>query len=86
MGKKIYKVEEVKSQGNLMLWVRFTSGEIKYYDVKPLLTEIKAFKVLQDDSQLFENVHVASGGYGIIWNEDIDLSSDELWHNGKLAA
>ena len=22
------------------------------------------------------------GGYGIIWNDDLDLSCDELWENG----
>ena len=86
MEKMIHTVEEVVSRDNLVLWIRFSSGEIKLYDVKPLLSEIKAFDVLQGDSQLFNSVRVASGGYGIIWNEDIDLSSDELWYNGNLVA
>ena len=23
------------------------------------------------------------GGYGIVWNDDLDLSCDELWENGE---
>ena len=34
-------------------------------------------------SSLFNLVQVDSGGYGIIWNEDIDLACNELWNNGK---
>ena len=26
------------------------------------------------------------GGYGIIWNDDLDLSCDELWENGEQVA
>ena len=29
------------------------------------------------------NVKVDAGGYGISWNDNIDLSSNELWENGK---
>ena len=82
--KKIYKINEVKSQDDLILWVKFNNGEIKLYDVKPLITEIQAFNILKENPLLFDKVHVANGGYGIIWNEEIDLSCDELWYNGKL--
>jgi hypothetical protein len=32
---------------------------------------------------LFDLVHVEVGGYGIVWNKDIDLACNELWENGK---
>ena len=28
-------------------------------------------------------MYVDVGGYGIVWNDDVDLSCDELWENGK---
>ena len=31
---------------------------------------------------LFEQVKVDDGGYGVSWNDEIDLSCDELWENG----
>ena len=32
---------------------------------------------------LFDRVRVDTGGYGISWNDDIDLSCDELYWNGR---
>ena len=40
------------------------------------------FNKLKHNS-LFDLAHVEVGGYGIVWNKDIDLSCDELWENGK---
>ena len=34
------------------------------------------------DPVLFRNVQVDPFGYGIFWNDDIDLSESELWLNG----
>jgi len=31
----------------------------------------------------FRAVRVDAGGYGISWNDDIDLSEYELWTNGE---
>jgi hypothetical protein len=30
----------------------------------------------------FNALHIANGGYGVIWNDAIDLSKYELWVNG----
>ena len=56
---------------------------IKYYDVKPLFDKWLEFKALENVECLFEQVKVDIGGYGISWNDKIDLSCDELWTNGK---
>ena len=29
-------------------------------------------------------MQVDAGGYGISWNDDLDLSCDELWENGTV--
>lgn len=35
------------------------------------------------DPAFFRAVHVDPGGYGISWNEDVDLSEHELRTNGE---
>ena len=30
----------------------------------------------------FRNFIIDSGGYALVWNEDIDISEYELWQNG----
>ena len=77
-----YKVKEVKALPDLKLWVRFIGGATKIYDVKPLLKKWEPFKVFKKDTALFKKVKVDVGGYGIIWNDDLDLACNELWYNG----
>ena len=79
-----HKVKNVKALENYILKIEFQEGTIKYYDVKTLFRKWKAFEVLETDIELFNNVKVDQGGYGISWNEDIDLSCEELWNNGTL--
>ena len=62
-----HKVKEVVPLQDMRLCVRFANGSTKEYDV---------------DEHLFEEVQVDVGGYGIVWNDDLDLSCDELWKNG----
>ena len=38
---------------------------------------------LKDNIKLFSSVMIDQGGYGVIWNDDIDISCDELWVNGE---
>ena len=76
-----HKVKEVYALPGMRLSVLFSDGTTKAYDVTPLLGRFDAFKALEDES-LFSSVEVDVGGYGVIWNDDIDLSCDELWENG----
>jgi len=80
-----YKVQEVKPLMDFRLSVAFTNGEQKIYDVKPLLEKWEAFKALTQVHNLFKQVKVDKGGYGISWNDDIDLECNELYHNGISA-
>ena len=39
------------------------------------------FATLKDQPEVFASVTVDVGGYGIVWNDELDLSCDELWEN-----
>lgn len=78
------KVKTVQPLPNFNLLVGFISGEKRQYDVAPLFDKWEAFKSLRSTQGLFEQVKVDAGGYGISWNDEIDLSCDELYHNGKV--
>ena len=38
---------------------------------------------MENEPELFNDVAVDTGGYGIVWNDELDLSCDELYENGK---
>lgn len=78
-----HKVAEVSPMPGLKLLIRFMSGEMKQYNLKPMLERHEAFRALIDD-ELFQQVQVDTGGFGISWNDDIDLSCNELWENGQI--
>jgi len=75
------KIKKVTALEGKRLKVVFEGDIIKIYDCTPLLNE-DAFKPLQNDA-FFENVHTDNAGYGVAWNDDIDLSESELWIHGQ---
>lgn len=78
-----HKIKAVNALPDYKLSVQFTEGVTKIYDVKPLFDKWPAFEALKTSGDLFGQVRVDGGGYGVIWNDDLDLSCDELFENGR---
>jgi len=74
------KLFSVRALENKRLLVKFVNGVEKIYDCT-LLLDLESFSLLKDEG-FFRAVCVDAGGYGISWNDDIDLSEYELWENG----
>ena len=77
-----HKVKSVSPLPNFKLSVQFSEGVTKLYDLKPLFDKFPAFRHLNSKPEEFNCVSVDTGGYGIIWNDNLDLSCDELWEKG----
>ena len=77
-----HKVKNITALPDFKLSVQFAEGVTKIYDISPLVDKLPVFAELIENTQLFNCVEVDVGGYGIIWNDDLDLSCDELWENG----
>ena len=75
------RIEAVTPLPDKQLLVRFVGGNEKVYDCRPLLGQ-EPFSALENES-LFRQVNVDAGGYGVSWNDQIDLSESELWVNGN---
>ena len=78
-----HKVKEVTPLEDYILEIKFIEGCTKKYDIKPLFDELPYFTDLKDND-LFSKVYVSGGGYGIIWNDVLDLDCNELWNNGTI--
>ncbi len=77
----IPRITAVEAQGCAELLVQFENGTRKAYDCRPILS-LPKFHLLNTPA-FFRAVRVDPGGYGISWNDDLDLSEYELWTNGK---
>jgi hypothetical protein len=78
-----HTVESVEVLPDFHLHVLFRTGEKKIYDIRPLFEKHEPFQSFMITYRLFEQAKVAGGGYGIYWNEDLDISCNELYINGK---
>lgn len=74
------KIISVCAISSTQLLVRFDNAVEKVYDATPLLA-LPQFQLLRDPA-FFRAARVDPGGYGISWNDDIDLSEFELWTRG----
>ncbi len=81
-----HKVKKVSALPEYRLSVQFAEGITKLYDVKPLFARLPCFAVFLKKPELFDCVQVDVGGYGIIWDDTLDLSCDELWEHGNVVA
>lgn len=75
------RIKSVRPLDNYHLLVDFTNDVAKIYDCTDILRE-SAFALLRNKAA-FHAVQLDRGGYGISWNDDIDLSEAELWKYGK---
>ncbi|MCD2435334.1 DUF2442 domain-containing protein [Acidaminococcus sp. NSJ-142] len=78
----LQRIKNVQPQSGRRLLVEFENGEKKHYDIRGAAAQWEAFWALLTDKELFAQVQVDTGGYGISWNEDLELSCHELYQNG----
>ena len=79
-----HKIESVKALHDCVIQAKFLGGDIKNYDVSLLFDSAPSFLELQTKKELFKQVKVDAGGYGISWNDDLDLDADTIWEDGTL--
>ena len=75
------RIKTVEALPDYHLLVTFRNGEKRVYDFRPKLT-LETFRMLRNEA-FFCAVKTDPHGYGIIWNDDLDLAESELWLNGK---
>lgn len=78
----LHRVRSVAALPDFKLCVQFGDGHVRVYDVRPLFDRIPCFGYLREHPEEFACVRVDTGGYGIVWNEELDLSCEELWEHG----
>ena len=79
MTHRIIKVDTLEGYNIIAI---FQNGLEKKYDMCQLFSTIPQFETLTKEPGLFEQVKVDVGGCGISWNDELDLSAEEIWHNG----
>lgn len=79
-----HRIINVEPLENFVISVTFQNGMEKLYDISKLFRRYPQFMQLERDYDLFNQVKVDAGGYGISWNDEIDLEAEEIWDKGTL--
>lgn len=78
-----YKITSISALSDYRLSVHFWNGVTKIYDMRQVFKRWPQFGRLLEDDELYRGVKVDVGGYGVVWDDELDLSAEELWHNGR---
>jgi hypothetical protein len=78
-----HKIKSVTPLPDFILSVQFSEGVTKHYDMKPLFDKYPMFAPLKSHPELYYSASVDTGGYGVVWNDNIDIACDELFFNGE---
>lgn len=78
-----HKIKSVKPLKNCIISTIFFDGTVKEFDIKSFYEIFPQFKIFDTDKELFNSVQVDVGGYGISWNDELDLDANDIWENGK---
>lgn len=76
------KIINVATKEGLVLIVDFENDITKKIKVLDMWDE-EGFNMLKNEFFL-KTVKVDAGGYGISWNDEIDMSEYELWVKGEV--
>ena len=77
-----HKLNRIKALPGCMLWAEFKDGREVVYSVSGLVEVNPVFGDLVRNPELFAQVRIDPGGYGISWNDELDLEAEELWNCG----
>ena len=64
--------------------VQFVEGVTKIWDLSPWFKKYPKFNKFKDNPDLFYKVKVDVGGFGIIWNDELDMDCNTIYDEGVL--
>lgn len=79
-----HRIKEVRTLENFVVSVVFQDGVEREYNIQSLFSDYPQFRIFETMPELFGQVQVDVGGCGISWNDELDLSAEEIWDNGDL--
>lgn len=77
-----HRIKSVHPLEDFTLLAVFQNGIEKKYDIHCLYPIFPQFRKFETSAGLFEQVKVDVGGYGISWDDELDLDAEDIWENG----
>lgn len=79
-----HRIQSVIPKEKFIIQAVFYNGEVIQYDVEQLFSVFPQFIIFQTEKDLFGKVKVDTGGYGVSWNDELDLDAETIYEDGVL--
>lgn len=77
------KIKYINADDNYRLLITFDNGIKKIYNFSQKFIDDR-YQLLKNLA-FFKSVQIEPGGYGLYWNDDLDISENELWEKSEPA-
>ncbi len=77
-----HKITSLQTKENYILIAGFANNKVKKFDLKPYIDKYEPFKQFIAQPNLFEKAKIDIGGYGVVWNDNLDISADGIYEKG----
>ena len=79
-----YRAIKITYLEDVTFKMTFQDGKIVKYDLSKLFSKYPQFKRLREDRNLFMMGHLDSGGYGVIWDDELDFDATSVYLDGEV--
>lgn len=79
-----HRIQKVTARENQCVEAVFYNGAVVRYDMEKAYKIFPRLTVLRDNPMLYGEVRVDVGGYGVSWNDELDLDAETIWDGGVL--
>lgn len=77
-----HRAKSLKFKRGAIMELVYMDGEKRKYDMSSLFNKYPEMAALRD-RKLFKSGKLDPGGYGVIWNDNLDISCEEIYENGE---
>ena len=79
---EIIRAIGVKFLEDVTLEMTFQNGRIVRYDMSKMFSKHPQLMELRNNRELFVSGHLDPGGYGVVWNDELDFSANSIYECG----
>ena len=75
---------DVEFLDGVVLDMTFQDGKVIRYDMSTMFSKYPQLKELLKNRKLFKSGYLDQGGYGVIWNDELDFDATSIYEGGKV--
>lgn len=79
----LHKATKIEYRDGTVLELSFNDGCVKQFDLALMFESYPQLRALTD-RVLFTSGKLSPGGYGVVWNEELDLDASTVYLDGLL--